>query len=42
MQFVRNSMEFARGSFRVKGDNVDILPVSEHDHGIRITFLMMR
>lgn len=37
-QFVRNSMEFARGSFRVKGDNVDILPVSEHDHGIRITF----
>ena len=38
MQFVRNSMEFARGSFRVKGDNVDILPVSEHDHGIRITF----
>lgn len=39
MQFVRNSMEFARGSFRVKGDNVDILPVSEHDHGIRITFL---
>lgn len=38
MQFVRNSMEFARGSFRVKGDSVDILPVSEHDHGIRITF----
>ncbi len=38
IQFVRNSMEFARGSFRVKGDNVDILPVSEHDHGIRITF----
>lgn len=38
MQFVRNSMEFARGSFRVKGDNVDILPVSEHDHGMRITF----
>lgn len=38
MQFVRNSMEFARGSFRVKGDNVDILPVSEHEHGIRITF----
>ena len=38
MQFVRNSMEFASGSFRVKGDNVDILPVSEHDHGIRITF----
>lgn len=38
MQFVRNNIEFARGSFRVKGDNVDILPASEHDQGIRVTF----
>lgn len=38
MQFVRNNIEFDRGSFRVKGDNVDILPVSEHDQGIRISF----
>ncbi len=38
MQFVRNDIEFARGSFRVKGDNVDILPASEHDQGIRVTF----
>ncbi len=38
MQFVRNNIEFERGSFRVKGDNVDILPASEHDQGIRVTF----
>ena len=38
MQYVRNNIEFARGSFRVKGDNVDIIPASEHDQGIRITF----
>ncbi len=38
MQFVRNDMEFARGTFRVKGDNVDILPTSENTMGLRISF----
>ena len=38
MQFVRNNFEFERGSFRVKGDNVDILPTSENTTGIRVTF----
>ena len=38
MQFVRNNIEFERGSFRVKGDNVDILPTSENTTGIRVTF----
>lgn len=38
MQFERNNIEFSRGTFRVKGDNVDILPISEHDQGIRVTF----
>lgn len=38
MQYVRNNMEFVRGSFRVKGDNVDIIPIAEKDQGIRITF----
>lgn len=38
MQFVRNNIEFDRGSFRVKGDNVDVLPTSENTTGIRITF----
>ena len=38
MQFVRNNIEFGRGSFRVKGDNVDILPSSEKTEAIRVTF----
>ncbi len=38
MQFVRNSIEFGRGTFRVKGDNIDILPTSESTEGIRISF----
>ena len=38
MQFVRNNFEFGRGTFRVKGDNVDILPTSESKEGIRVTF----
>jgi len=38
MQFVRNNIEFGRGTFRVKGDNVDILPTSESKVGIRITY----
>lgn len=37
-QFVRNNIEFARGTFRVKGDNVDILPTYERNEAIRITF----
>ena len=38
MKFVRNNMNFERGTFRVKGDNVDILPTSESNNGIRVTF----
>ena len=38
MQYVRNNIEFDRGTFRVKGDNVDILPISEHDQAIRVSF----
>ncbi len=38
MQFVHNNMEFGRGTFRVKGDNVDIIPTSEKNEAIRVTF----
>lgn len=38
MQFVRNSIEFDRGTFRTKGDNVDIIPTYEKNEGIRVTF----
>ncbi len=38
MQFVRNNIEFSRGTFRVKGDNLDIIPTSYTNEGIRISF----
>ena len=38
MQFLRNNIEFGRGNFRVKGDNVDILPTSQKSEAIRVTF----
>ena len=38
MQFLRNNIEFGRGTFRVKGDNVDILPTSQKQEAIRVTF----
>ena len=38
MQFIRNNITFERGTFRVKGDNVDIFPTSESSSAIRVTF----
>ena len=38
IQYTRNEMDFTRGTFRVKGDIVDILPVSTFEDGIRIEF----
>ena len=38
MQFERNDFDFKRGSFRIRGDVLDIIPVSEHSKGVRIEF----
>ena len=38
MQFERNDIDFKRGSFRVKGDVLEIIPPSEHAKGIRVEF----
>ena len=38
MQFERNDIDFKRGSFRVKGDVLEVIPASEHAKGIRIEF----
>ncbi len=38
MQFVYSTIAFDRGMFRVKGDNLDILPTYENTEGIRISF----
>jgi excinuclease ABC subunit B len=38
IQYERNDINFVRGTFRVKGDIVDIFPASSTDHGIRVEF----
>lgn len=37
MQFTRSMIEFDRGMFRTRGDNIDILPTYDSKEGIRIT-----
>ena len=36
MLYERNDIDFKRGTFRAKGDTIDIIPVNEHSKGIRI------
>ena len=38
MQFERNDIDFKRGSFRIRGDVLEIIPPSEHAKGIRVEF----
>ncbi len=38
LQYERNDIAFERGSFRVKGDNVDIFPVHYSDKAWRLSF----
>lgn len=37
-QYVRNEQDFRRGTFRVKGDTVDIYPASSHGNAYKIEF----
>ena len=37
MTYERNELDFHRGTFRSKGDTIDIIPVNEKAHGIRIS-----
>ena len=36
MLYERNDIDFKRGTFRTKGDIIDIIPVNEHTKGVRI------
>ncbi len=36
MAYERNDIDFHRGTFRVRGDIIDIIPVNEHASGIRV------
>jgi excinuclease ABC subunit B len=38
MQFVRTSLDLVRGSFRLRGDNLEIYPTSEEKVGYRFEF----
>ncbi|MCR4721777.1 MAG: excinuclease ABC subunit UvrB [Lachnospiraceae bacterium] len=38
MQYVRDEMDFHRGTFRVKGDCVDIYPIYSRDVAVRLEF----
>ena len=37
MTYERSDLDFHRGTFRVRGNNIDIVPVNEHASGIRIS-----
>ena len=39
MTYERNDLDFHRGTFRVRGDVIDVIPASEKSHGIRIELL---
>ncbi|HLR64673.1 MAG TPA: excinuclease ABC subunit UvrB [Pseudogracilibacillus sp.] len=38
IQYARNDIDFKRGTFRVRGDSVEIIPASREEHCIRIEF----
>ncbi|MBE6049228.1 MAG: excinuclease ABC subunit UvrB [Clostridium sp.] len=38
IQYERNDIDFSRGTFRVRGDSLDIIPVISSNNGIRIEF----
>lgn len=38
IQYARNDIDFKRGSFRVRGDSVEIIPASKEQESLRIEF----
>jgi len=38
IQYERNDMDFARGTFRVRGDVVEIIPAGHKEHALRVEF----
>ena len=38
MLYERNSIDFKRGTFRVNGDILEIIPINQHNSGIRVEF----
>ncbi len=42
IQYNRNEQDFHRGTFRVRGDVLEVFPASSSDDAIRIEFLVMK
>ena len=38
IQYVRNDINFVRGTFRVRGDSLDIFPASQDENSVRVEF----
>ena len=38
MLYERNNIDLKRGTFRVRGDILEIVPINQHSHGIRVEF----
>ena len=38
IQYIRNDVDFSRGSFRVRGDVLEIIPANEREHAVRVEF----
>ncbi|SHM95712.1 excinuclease ABC subunit UvrB [Gracilibacillus kekensis] len=38
IQYARNDIDFQRGTFRVRGDSVEIIPASREEHCLRVEF----
>lgn len=38
MQYMRNDMDFVRGTFRVRGDVLEVMPADTDDYALRIEF----
>ncbi len=38
VQYTRNDIDFARGTFRVRGDTVEIFPIYEEEKAVRVEF----
>lgn len=38
IQYSRNDIDFQRGTFRVRGDSIEIIPASKEEHCIRVEF----
>jgi excinuclease ABC subunit B len=39
MQYTRSELDFSRGSFRVRGDVIDVFPAEHAEHAVRISLL---